>query len=191
MDENLKLCTECGRTAKSKINIQLVSGTERVTHINDDGVERTIKTPKAEHSFDVCEDCFRKEKMLISGKRPLNVIAGCLLTFTGLFLAFFEIKGFINGDISLWIDTGTGLKVMPWIAVVIAFAIPMIPFFIGIVCLRNGLSSTMTQVTEVFEGRYISQIINKLKENDPNGRYFACTQKYYREIQDAQNKRVL
>lgn len=174
MNGELKLCAGCGRSAKGKINVQLVSGTETVTHTKKNGTEQTIKKPNAEHSFDVCEDCFTSERQRINRKRPWMILLGIILTFGGLYLAVMEIKGFINGNISLWIDMGS-FEVMPYIAVIVAIIVPLIPLIFGVYCLKYGFSSSLTLVTEIFGNKLATQIVDKLKENDKDGRYFACT----------------
>ncbi|MDR1523629.1 MAG: hypothetical protein LBS79_00030 [Tannerella sp.] len=174
-DVRRRLCAECGRAAKSKINIQLISGIEKVTHTKKNGQEQTIKKPKAQHGFDICEDCFGKEERRVNRKRPWYILSGLLLALGGLFLAVIEINGFVNGDISLWIDTGTGVEVMPWLAVIVAIAIPLVPLAIGAGLLRNGMASSLTLVTEAFGEKLVEQTVNKLKETDRESRIFACT----------------
>jgi hypothetical protein len=169
------LCAECGCVAKSKIHIQLISGIEIATHTDKKGNEQTTKKPNAQHSFDVCRHCFRIEAKRANGNRPIDIFFGLLLVLFGLFLAVIEMKGFINGSVSLWINTGLGIRILPWIAVFIAIMIPWIPFVAGRSLLRRGLASSMTLVTGTFSNKFIEQTVNRLKETDRGSRIFVCT----------------
>jgi hypothetical protein len=179
MNGNVKLCAECGRSAESKLNIELVSGIEIVSHKNKNGKEQVFKKPQKEHSLDICEDCFRKAETRVNNRRPWYILGGLALTVVGLYLAFLEIRGLINESFSLWIDTGLGVEVMPWILVIIAILVPLVPIIAGVVCLQNGFGTTEYLVFNYVSDKLIEKMLGELKEEDKDGRYFVSTKKSF------------